>query len=748
MLNAKKAEIMDNRNTLTYKKDILEKLSKRQLKDAFELLTKLVVNTQDWHAAEKLSELETNYKYMLHYQFEDTVDPQKDTIYNTILRTLYELTDDASDELLTIDSSNIFYERLRINTVRTPLTLFEIRTQLKETTESWALTDLLEAGDVKDVRKRELAVKRERLGSELFNYIFISPRATEKEELELNSFVSDEYISVREKLLFISALTLNLFHRFDSRKVCILMDACRSGQESVRQRAIVGLIIVLQMYDVRWQLYAECQFKLDVLAEDEAFCRSVLAVVKQLIRSRETEEISRKLTEEIIPEMMKFNSLAGKKLNMQDLMGETDFADKNPDWQKELENSGLANKLQEYSSLQMEGADVFHSTFANLKSFPFFGELSNWFLPFDTQYSEIQSLFSDKDGLNGLLQTAVLNSNHMCNSDKYSFALSLLQIPSSQRQMMAGRFGEEADQLKEMQKDAESLNPKINEEVISNQYIQDLYRFFKLYPYKNNFFDIFKLRLNFYDKKSIAPLISDHESMLQIANYCFDKNFFAEALGIYQKLIAGGLFESDLWQKVGYCKQMLDDLRGALDAFLQAELLSPDNSWIIKRIAQVYKSLKDPQHALEYYQRASQLNPNNLNIELNIGHCFLDLGEYDKALNCYFKIEVLDTKRSKAWRPIAWTAFLLRKFDLAQQYYQQIVADKPNVHDYLNAGHVELCLNHKKAALDFYLKAAYKIADFDQFTTLFEEDTKELIAAGVDVSFFPFLLDELRYKLY
>lgn len=738
---------MDYKNALTYKKEILEKLSKRQLKDAFELLTKLVVNTQDWHASEKLSELETNYKYMLHYQFEDTVDPQKDTIYNTILRTLYELTDDASDELLTIDSSNIFYERLRINTVRTPLTLSEIKKQLKDVTESWALADLLEAGDIKQAKLRELSVKRERTGSELFNYMFVSARASEQDEAEYISFLNQEEVPVREKLLFISALTLNLFHRFDGRKLCVLMNACQSEENSIRLRAIVGLIIVLQMYDVRWQLYPECQFKLDALAEDDAFRRSVLAVVKQLIRSRETEEISRKLTEEIIPEMMKFNSLAGKKLNMQDLMGETDFADKNPDWQKELENSGLANKLQEYSSLQMEGADVFHSTFSSLKNFPFFGELSNWFLPFDAQYSELQPLFSDKEGLNALLQTAVLNSSHMCNSDKYSFAFSLMQIPSSQRQMMAGCFGEESDQLKEMQKEAESLNSKVGEEIISNQYIQDLYRFFKLYPYKNNFFDIFKLRLNFYDKKSISPLISDHNSMLQIANYCFDKNFFSEALGIYQKLIDNGAFESDLWQKMGYCKQMLDDLKGALDAFLQAELLSPDNSWIIKRIAQVYKSLKDPQRALEYYQRAAQLNPNNLNLELNIGHCYLDLGEYDKALNCYFKIEVLDSKSSKSWRPIAWTAFLLRKFELAQQYYQQILADKPNVHDFLNAGHVELCLNHKKTALDFYLKAVRKSSDFNQFIALFEEDAKELIAAGVDTSFFPFLLDELRYKL-
>lgn len=739
---------MDYKNTLAQKKEILEKLSKRQLKEAFELLTKLVVDTKDWHVSEKLSELETNYKYMLHYQFEDTVDdPQRDSIYNSILRTLYELTDDAADELLTIDSSNIFYERLRLNTVRVPLSLTEIQKQLKDVTESWALTDLLEAGDIKLTKERELSVKRERIGSELFNSIFVSPRANDEDEAEYISLLNNQNVPIREKLLFISALTLNLFHRFDGRKLCVLMNACQSSENLIKQRSIVGLIIVLQMYDVRWQLYPECQFKLDALAEDGAFGKSVLAVVKQLIRSRETEEISRKLTEEIIPEMMKFNSLAGKKLNMQDLMGETDFAEKNPDWQKELESSGLANKLQEYSSLQMEGADVFHSTFSNLKNFSFFGELGNWFLPFDVQYSELQPLFLEKEGLNALLQTTVLSSTHMCNSDKYSFAFSLMQIPSSQRQMMVGRFGEESEQMKEIQKDAKALNSRITEEAISNQYIQDLYRFFKLYPYKNNFFDIFKLRLNFYDKKSISPLISDHKSMLQIANYCFEKNFFSEALAIYQKLIDNGSLESNLWQKVGYCRQMLDDLKGALDAFLQAELLLSDNSWIIKRIAQVYKLLKDPGKALEYYQRAAQLNPNNLNLELNIGHCYLDLGEYEKALNCYFKIELLDSGSSKAWRPIAWTAFLLRKFELAQQYYQQILSDKPNVHDFLNAGHVELCLNRKKAALDFYLKAAKRVSDFNQFVTLFEEDSKELVAAGVSTAYFPFLWDELRYKL-
>ncbi len=738
---------MSSTDILNIKKNILEKLSKRQLKDAFELLTKLVVNVQDWRISERLSELETNYTYMLHYQFEGLEDSQKDTIYNNILRSLYEITDDSSDELLSIDSSNLFYERLRIMAARPAIEFNDFAKKIKEISASLSVLDLLEDGESSRIQKRDLAIKRERTGSDMFNFVFTSPRANSSDSDEYLSFITNEDIPVREKSLFISALTMSLFHRFDSTKIIVLIEACQSKSIEVRQRAIVGLIIALQMYDVRWKLYPECQFRLDALKENESFRKSVLTVVKQLIRSRETEEISRKLTEEIIPEMMKFNSLAGKKLNMEDLMGETDFADKNPDWKKELENSGLANKLQEYSSLQMEGADVFHSTFANLKSFTFFGDMSNWFLPFDTSYSELQTIFSSKDGSSGFLQTAVLSSGHMCNSDKYSFSLSLLQIPSAQREMMSQRFNEESEQLKELQKDAESLNPTVAEDVVSNQYIQDLYRFFKLYPYRSNFSDVFTLRLNFYDTDSISPLIAGKENMLQIANFCFDKNFFTDALAIYNQLITVHLEDSNIWQKIGYCKQIQNDLQGALDAYLQAEVFSSNNSWIIKRIAQTYRSLKDPKHSLEYYQRAAQLNPNNLNLELNIGHCYLELGQYEQALNCYFKVEVLETKSNKAWRPIAWTAFLLRKFDVSEKYYQQILSDKPNAHDYLNAGHVQLCMSNRKTALNHYLSAISELSNFEQFSKLFDDDKPELISAGINESFLPLLFDEIRYKL-
>lgn len=738
---------MNSREIQEQRHNILKLLTEKRIKEAIELLMKLVVNTQDWQDSEKLSELETNYKYMLHYQFEDTVDLERDNILNAMIRQLYELTDDTVDELLSVESSNVFYEKIRLYKVKQPVSIPNLLIQIIGISDSLALVDLLETNDGQKQEKRNLAIKRERLDTELFSQVFVSSRATDEDMAEYLSLLDNIDLPLREKCLFISALTLNLFYRFDAKKISVLLTACSSEVVEIAQRAIVGLIIVLQMYDSRWSLYSECQFQLDALSEKESFRRSVLVIIKQLIRSRETEEISRKMTEEIIPQMMRFNSLAGKKLNMEDLMGETDFVDKNPDWKKELENSGLASKLQEYSSLQMEGADVFHSTFSNLKTFPFFTEFSNWFLPFDMNYSELQSLSSAGTSLDSFLQKTILKSGQMCNSDKYSFALSLLQIPESQRQMVAGKLGEQTEQLKELQNDAQALNPSINNEIISNQYIQDLYRFFKLYPYKNNFRDIFKLKLNFYETISISPLIDHDDDMLQIANFCFEKNFFNEALSIYIKLTERHEQNSNLWQKVGYCYQMLNDLNAALDAYLQAELLSTNNSWVTKRIAQIYKSLKNPEKALEYYQRASLLNPENLNIEMNIGHCYLDLGEYDKALNSYFKVELLDTKNTKALRPIAWTSFLLKKLDVSQRYYDTILSQKPTVHDFLNAGHVELSLNNKKKAQEYYLKAINMSDSFQHFIQLFEEDKKELLRVGnIDTNFIPLLLDSLRYR--
>lgn len=67
--------------------------------------------------------------------------------------------------------------------------------------------------------------------------------------------------------------------------------------------------------------------------------------------------------------------------NMKFGFEETDENDRNPDWEQAFEQSGLGDKIREMNDLQLEGADVYMSTFAQLKGYPFFREPHNWFYP-------------------------------------------------------------------------------------------------------------------------------------------------------------------------------------------------------------------------------------------------------------------------------------------------------------------------------------------------------------------------------
>lgn len=149
-------------------------------------------------------------------------------------------------------------------------------------------------------------------------------------------------------------------------------------------------------------------------------------------------------------------------------------------------------------------------------------------------------------------------------------------------------------------------------EIISGQYIQDLYRFFKLYPGHLDFDDIFTSALDFHNLPILQPYVSDEESLTTIAEYYLRKNYFLDALTIYNRLSDANQESDILFQKIGYCKQMNGDIQGALEAYLHADLINPDSKWVIRRIAGCYRTLKQPEEALKYYHRYEAFNPDDL----------------------------------------------------------------------------------------------------------------------------------------
>ncbi|GHT72682.1 hypothetical protein AGMMS50262_02150 [Bacteroidia bacterium] len=723
-----------------YFETITQSLEQKKLKDAFDLLAFLLSQLQNWQLQEELNELQNTYKTMLLYLSQGINDPGREKIYNNLVRSVYQLTDTAVLQLKTANDNSFFYEKRRAYRYLVSENTRQLVSTWEDMAGKIALVDLLE-GDEKSAQSKELEKQREALLRKVFYSVWLSGVWMTEEKDKWTTLLNNQLDTVFLPCILITSILLNLLETFDEKKAILLFDAAHSETPEVRERAIVGIVLFLRKYNNRLPLYVGITERLNMLAENPAFMHQVRHVLLQFILSRETEKITRKIKNELLPEVMKMAPKLGEKLTLDDLMNDAGMDEKNPEWQTRLIESGLQDKLQEFSELQMEGADVMHSSFIHLKNYAFFNEPANWFSLF--------SIPNEAIGNEELMKLAdvLTDATLLCNSDKYSFFLSVSQMPENYRTTMIKQFSSENDSMREVLKE-DLHNPSQTIDYRIRQYIQDLYRFYKLHPRRADFDDIFESRPEFYKVPAINRLIKDNESLHIIGEYYFNKNYFEEADDIFQMLLKDEPNNDVLYQKRGYCLQMTDHLDEALECYRRAELLNANNSWTIKKLAYCNRLLKQPEEALLYYKKAEQLSPDNLSIQLNIGHCYLELEDYDQALKYYFKVEYLTKNKEKAWRPIAWCSFLTGKYKQAADYYNKIIEKNPNASDYLNAGHIELVIGKMEKALPLYKSAFEKSKQFPKdFIKTFLQDVPELLKAGIKEDDIPFITDRILYEL-
>ncbi len=727
--------------------EICNHLADRRLKPAFDLLEKIITENGLGLFYDEWRELDQTYHFMLQYTVEGIQDPERQKVYRKLIDSSYELADKVNEAVRIKYASSIEYEKKRVFKGQLVNNFDSFLSEL----ESFYLID-----ELKDEAASDPAANKEQSADEqkhhqqmlrLFYHLWFQDRLTAKETQFLGKFFASPSLLGSYKSFIVTALTLSLQRYFDDKKFSLLFDAYEMDDVAVSQRALVSLLLTLYQYDSRMPYYAEITGRLKIMNEDPEFKRNLERVIIQLIRSKETEKLQQRIREELLPEMIKISPNLKDKINLDSLMEEGLSEDKNPEWQDIFKDSpGLMDKMQEFSELQMEGADVFMGSFAMLKSFPFFGEIANWFIPFFTQNPELNKNLDLSDELTKSFVETIGLAPVLCNSDKYSFCLSMQNIPKENRKFMLQGLQAEMDQFQEIEQDEELTDPGKKAGFISNQYIQDLYRFYKLHPRRTDFEDLFQWRFDFQNKTTLGAILKeDHVVVRNIAEYYFSKNYFEEAIGVFEYLLAIEK-EGELYQKIAFCYQKLGHFEKALEAYRKAELYDLNRLWNLRKIALCYRNLKQPAKALEYYRAAEALDADDLTNHLNIGHCLLELDLFDDALKYYFKVEYLKPGNKKVWRPIGWCSFLTGKKEQAENYFLKLVDDEPNQHDLMNMGHVQWSLGNRKAALDYYMKSISKTGFSEtEFMAIFDDDLPLLLEQGIDKDDVPIMLDQLRY---
>ena len=717
---------------------IVSLLEQKRLKEAQVQLEAFLWNCNDWTLRNRLEQAKVSYQYMLQYMRQGVNDPERQKLYRQLLAETRELAEQARISLLD-EVSTHYYHALHKNkrNMEAGYGMSSWLKVLESFPDDMAVCQLMPDNK----QSLDSALQRH---EETAQYLFLTTWGnsgwTAEEEQEARMYLESELLPVNDLCLFTGAVLLSLMECFDPRKFSWLLDAATHADTQVSQRALVIIAIVLHIHPNRLWLYPELEARLSLLNEDGSFGKQLNRVYIQLLRSQETEKIDKKMREEIIPEMMKNVSIMrNMKYGFEENMDEDD---RNPDWEKAFEESGLGDKIREMNELQLEGADVYMSTFAQLKSYPFFQNPHNWFYPFDMQHSGIIREFGLKPTGDNAILSLILQSGFFCNSDKYSLCFTMAHIPQAQRNMMLSQMtSQDLNELMDESKSSGLRQYAQRPDVISNQYIHDLYRFFKLSQRRHEFRDIFKEEIALHRIPALKDILRKPDLLVTIADFHFRKEHPAEALSIYQEVIDMNYADADIFQKTGYCLQKEKRYKEAISAYRKADVLKPDHIWTIRHLATCYRQLRDFASALEYYRKVEAMQPENRNVTFFIGSCLAEQERYEEALQCFFKLDLMENDCIKAWRAIGWCSFVSGKSEQAMRYYEKVLALKPIATDYLNAGHVALRLGNMEKAAELYGKAASESGNRETFLDMFDKDKETLIKMGIDENDIPLIRD-------
>ncbi len=725
-----KAEISKLRNK------IFEHLDNRQLALALKHLRTMVDGTTQWDMKEAFNRLDTSYGYLLQYLSQGVSDPQRDTILSQIFAEAYELTDKTVIALAAEQSTHLFYLRHQEYSGRS------LEAMLTDYKAEHSKSALINPDDINTTVSINILKRCEAIESDIFNKVWSSFPIENADIDVLASALRDNELPSHLKSLILSALMLGLTKFFDAPKLKLLIDSYTFiDDDEPKLRALINAVIILYLYRNRINYYSDLLSSLDEIQNLPSFTSDMQLIFTRLIHSRNTDNISRKMREGIMPELQKmspdlFNKIKGKSPGTINI----DEIEENPQWQEWLDKSGITKKLEEFNEIQLEGGDVFISTFSKLKSYPFFNTLSNWFLPYHDNCSAVTTAFGGKKHpLTALFKVMPI----LCDSDKYSMLLSIASAPESQRNMMFSQFEAQREQFQDLQSEEAQSVIKMRD-IIVNRYIQDLYRFFKLYSRRREFKSIFDTSINLTEVDCLKEYLSDTPTLSVIAEFYFKNGFYNDAITFYRRMVANHDANPHVYQKIAYAYQSLGKYREALKNYSRYELVDSSDAWNTRQMAQCYRSLREIDKAIECYNRALEMSPQSVNLCLNLGHCYLDKGDYDNALHQYYKADFMPKAKHRAWRPIAWCSFLTGKHEQAVNYYEKIINDDtPTSQDYLNYGHLLQSMGRIAEAIEKYRKSlAMENNDEEAFAQLYIADAKYMVnKLGVAPGDYALLLD-------
>ena len=616
-----------------YKRTI-NKLDERHLGEALELLQELANVLGDWKLLDEVADVNSAYGLLLYYMEQGNNDPAREQQHTNFIAACYNIAEKAAQT-----------ERALVT--GTSARMRSISEILKD-------MENLELKNITSEPCEEDANKHVELYTELFNASYDSFLWNDEAAAQAQEVIDSALIAENDKVLMASGLFINCLQAFDARKIIFFADNYSTATSSMlRIRMLVAVAFTLYTYRNRLFAYPAITSKLKDLCNNPRFTTDMQNLQKLIIESLSTHEVDRKMREEIIPAMLKSHNFNPEKFGIDSL---EEISESNPEWKNFEQQVG---KLAE---LEAAGADIYYSTFSTLKRYPFFNNAANWLYPFEENHPGIPKQIR-KTGLKGIAN-ALLKSDVLCDSDKYSFCMLTTQMTDGQVNMIISQLPEMGGYDTAIAQTSEST---------CRNYLRNLFRFFYLYSGKSKPANPFETDMSLLDCNELAEAFKDKTEINKISAYAIKKGKYDMAISFLLLSETKGFADSEVYQELGFCYQKKKSYFDAIAAYEKANALSGDSKWTLQHLAQTNRIVGNYKDALNYYRLLETAKGEDAKIAFRCGECLVHLESYDDAMHEFFKAEYLNPDMTAATRAIAWCSILTDDIKQARKYYDKLL---------------------------------------------------------------------------
>ncbi len=697
--------------------NIEEYLYNRNLIDVFAPLKSKIDTINNWEFKEELDAIKNTYETMLRFTALGIEDPNSDELYSSLIRqtyTLYDRTErlvrlSAHPEHRYANALKNLKEGSHLDNMQLALeTLCEKMQRLKKQKE-----DMRESIFYHDMK--EASEQHEEILIRMFDQVWTSDIWRKSEYETAVNILNSDVIYINDIAILASAVTLSLHEMFDFYKLQFLFDAYLNPNAEVNQRALVGIVLAIRQYEKRFHAFPEIATRLSFYKEDSRFVKELYTIYTQFQFCYRTDSISSKMRNDIIPTILKSKDFARTEYGIQEIDPELTKNGENPEWYNKKEDDKASQKMREMADLQLEGADVYMSTFSHMKSYPFFQQTAHWFYPFYTDHPSICQTEKLLEGNTGMVMRMILEKSPFSNSDKYSFCFMLNAIGSFGQDMLSQQIAEQMPQGEDMNSIIESnKNHKDKISDISRRYIYDLYRFFNIYPYHLQFQNPFADKSNaFSPLKSVSLSFMNEftDEKLALAEFFMRKEFYKEAEELFRSFNPQKReTDTDIWQKIGFCQQKQDKYAEAYQSYLTADELSPASKWTLTHLAYVASVLREYKTASKCYDHLLKNDPENIKLLIKKAEMLISTEHFEEALPTTYKLYYLDDHSTRSRKIHAKILFMTgNDLKKAEELFMQLTNEEPeDEQNRINLAHTIYAQGRPAEAYKIYRKSYEK----------------------------------------